>query len=326
MLLFICIALVVFYFLVDWLIHLPKVDGYRNKYVFVTGCDSGFGRDLVIQLDKLGFPVFAGCLTKTGHDYLRSTCSIRLVTLTVDVTDNASIQSAYKTIHTHIPKDGVLWAVVNNAGVTGKLSVSEMCTRKDYSQACEVNLFGPIEVSRVFMPLLRKSKGRLVNMVSVMGRCPTVSGPYSVSKFGMEAFSDVLRREVAPFGVKVVVIEPGFFKTTLFNTEFVAREFQNWYDQSSDEVREAYGKDYVSNSTNVFKGICTTLNEDTDKVIDAYIQAITAKYPKARYLVGFDAKFIYVPLYHLPEWLMDLIIEKRSKHLANIGSKIKPSK
>ncbi|KAH9509803.1 Retinol dehydrogenase 16 [Bulinus truncatus] len=284
MFLLLCFGLVVIYFLVDWLRRLPKVGSYRNKHIFVTGCDSGFGRELVLKLDSMGFPVFAGCLTESGQDYLRQNSSGRLVTLKLDVTDTASIHSALEKVKANLPNDTALWAVINNAGVPGRLCPSEMCTRMDYIQACEVNLFGPIEVSRIFMPLLRKSQGRLINMVSVMGRCPAVPGPYSVSKFGMEAFSDVLRREVSSFEVKVIVIEPGFFKTTIFNDEIYEREVRNGYEEVSDEVQAAYGKDFVKNTMTQYQGLKTLLCKDTYKVIDAYTHAITAKYHQARYL------------------------------------------
>ncbi|CAL1546658.1 unnamed protein product [Lymnaea stagnalis] len=263
----------------------------------------------------MGFPVVAGCLTKAGSESLGKSCSSRLKTLTVDVTDSDSIRAAYEAVKKALPDDTCLWAVVNNAGVTGRLTVSEMCTKKDFIDACNVNLFGPIEVARTFMPLLRKSKGRVVNMVSVMGRCPAVSSPYSVSKFGLEAYSDVLRREVSRFGVKVIVIEPGFFKTTIFNREALQASTRKTFEQSSSEVQAAYGHDYVEKMSSLLDGVMDSLSPHTYKVVNAYVDAITAKYPRARYLVGYDAKFLFVPIYHLPEWLMDWLIEFKSRKL-----------
>lgn len=326
MMCFFVIALVVLTFLVvDWLLRKVKVGQLSNRYVFITGCDSGFGRDLAIKLDGMGISVFAGCLTKTGSESLSQSCSSRLKKVIVDVTDSESIRSAYETVTRELPNDTSLWAVVNNAGVTGQLTMSEMCTKEDYIDACNVNLFGPIEVARTFMPLLRKSKGRLVNMTSVMGRCPAVSSPYSVSKFGLEAYSDVLRREVSRFGVKVVVIEPGFFKTTIFNRETLQSTIRTAYERSSSEVREAYGHDYVEEMSSLLEGVMSSLSPHSYKVVDAYVDAITSKYPRARYLVGYDAKFLYVPLYYLPEWLMDWLIETQAKKLIQKAKQFKKS-
>lgn len=88
-----------------------------------------------------------------------------------------------------------IWALVNNAGVLGNLSPLELCSREDFTRVLNVNLLGPIEVIRAFLPLVRKSRGRIVNITSAFGRFPGFGAPYCASKFGLEAVTDVLRLE-----------------------------------------------------------------------------------------------------------------------------------
>ncbi|XP_059166193.1 17-beta-hydroxysteroid dehydrogenase type 6-like [Physella acuta] len=313
---------VISYYFLDWVLRLFKVGQFSEKYVFITGCDSGFGKDLAIRLDKLGFHVFAGCLTDDGCQFLSSSCSNNLFALKVDVTKSDSIESAYNTVKFKLPSNNALWAVVNNAGIAGPTAVVEMFTRKEVINTCEVNLFGPIEVAQTFLPLLRQSKGRLVNMVSVMGRCPAVSAPYSVSKFGMEAFTDVIRREVSDFGVDVIAIEPGFFRTTILDESRFFASIKDSHEKAPEEVRQAYGATYVEDCCKIIKGVVANSSPDTYKVVDAYIHAITSKYPRCRYLVGFDAKFIFVPLYLLPEKIMDWIMKFQEKRLLSNGERL----
>uniref|UniRef100_A0A0B7BM18 Ketoreductase (KR) domain-containing protein n=1 Tax=Arion vulgaris TaxID=1028688 RepID=A0A0B7BM18_9EUPU len=102
------------------------------------------------RLDKLGFPVFASCLTEDGCRSLSEVCSSRLVTLTLNVADTSIIARAYEVVKQKLPRDNCLWAVVNNAGVPGTLTTVEMLTQADYLSNLAVNLLGPVEMSSLF--------------------------------------------------------------------------------------------------------------------------------------------------------------------------------
>ncbi|XP_036044754.1 estradiol 17-beta-dehydrogenase 2 [Onychomys torridus] len=145
-----------------------------QKAVLVTGADSGFGHALSKNLDKLGFTVFAGVLDAkgSGAEELRRTCSERLSVLQMDVTKVEQIKDAHSKVTEKI-KDKGLWAVVNNAGVFQLPIDGELIPMTHYRRCMAVNFFGAVEVTKVFLPLLRKSKGRLVN-VSSMG---DITGP-----------------------------------------------------------------------------------------------------------------------------------------------------
>ena len=128
--------------------------------------------------------------------------------LQLDVTKQDQIDRAKTYIIQYLPEKG-LWAVVNNAGIAN-LGFSEWIPFDLYEKVFDVNLKGTIRMAKTFLPLIRKSKGRIVNVSSGAGRMGLLyHGPYVASKFAMEGFSDVLRQEMRPFGVKICVVEPG---------------------------------------------------------------------------------------------------------------------
>uniref|UniRef100_A0A8C6W7L6 Estradiol 17-beta-dehydrogenase 2 n=1 Tax=Nannospalax galili TaxID=1026970 RepID=A0A8C6W7L6_NANGA len=141
-----------------------------QKAVLVTGTDSGFGHGLAKQLDKLGFTVFAGVLDERGPgaEELRKTCSKRLLVLQMDITKLEQIKDAHSKVLEKTQDTG-LWALVNNAGVFHLPIDGELIPMSSYRKCMAVNFFGAVEVTKVFLPLLRKSKGRLVNVSSMGG-------------------------------------------------------------------------------------------------------------------------------------------------------------
>ncbi|KAI8794233.1 retinol dehydrogenase 7 [Biomphalaria glabrata] len=187
------LLLVITLFLIEYLRRRLTVGGYRDKYVLVTGCDSGFGQRLTTRLDNLGFKVFAGCLTEDGRQYLSKSCSKNVVPFLLDVRSNESIQSALDLVKQNLPKDIGLWGLVNNAGIVGNMAVSELCSKSDYLACFDVNLFGLIEMTRTFLPLLRRSKGRVVNTSSLLARLAIFAPVYTLSKCGVEVYSDFVR-------------------------------------------------------------------------------------------------------------------------------------
>ncbi|XP_059139615.1 17-beta-hydroxysteroid dehydrogenase type 6-like [Physella acuta] len=303
------ILLATTYLFFDRVLRCLKVGNYGNKYVFVTGCDSGFGQRLAIRLDGLGFHVIAGCLTDQGRKYLSSNCSKRVVTIPLDITKKANIEEALKLVKETLPIDSGLWGVVNNAGIFGLAGPSEICNTEDYLEVFSVNLFGAMDVSKAFLPLLRKAGGRLVTTTSMLGRIAHSCSPYTVSKFALEGYVDLLRRELYNRGVKVILIEPGFFKTSLLSLEKLLTSITIAFNKTTDEVRETY-----QNFIPYFKRECTKAqayaNPNLDIVVDDYIHGLTSRYPRTRYSPGLDAKFIYIPLSYLPtrftDWLLQL--------------------
>ncbi|EDO28027.1 predicted protein, partial [Nematostella vectensis] len=142
-----------------------RVGNYNNKYVLITGCDTGFGRDTAIRLNQMGFNVFGACLTDKGMKSLKEACSGRLVAFLMDVTKHEQIEAAYaKRSCYHLG----LWALDNNAGYMG-LGPLEWFTMDDYKMQADINLWGLIDVTKTFLPLIKVAKGRVVNFSSIAG-------------------------------------------------------------------------------------------------------------------------------------------------------------
>jgi len=187
------VAIVVIYYVVSWTLSRLRVGDFSNKYVLITGCDSGFGNLLTKRLDRLGFNVFAACLTSAGAEKLQGACSDRVTTLLLDVRDEKSIAAARHLVEGRLPTGRGLWGLVNNAGIAGIPGPSEWLTKDDWSNVLSINLMGLINMTQAFLPLVRVAKGRVVNVASIMGRIAAASAPYCVSKYGVEAYSDCLR-------------------------------------------------------------------------------------------------------------------------------------
>lgn len=186
------LGLLVFFYLYRWVKELPRVPDKGNKYVYITGCDSGFGNLLARHLDKEGFRVIASCYTEKGEESLKKSCSSNLITTHLDVRSKESVAKVAAMIKDKVGERG-LWAVVNNAGVSVPSAPCDWLTIDDYKSMMDVNLNGVIAVTLSVLPLIKKARGRVVNVASVFGRISATGGPYTVSKYGVEAFNDSLR-------------------------------------------------------------------------------------------------------------------------------------
>ncbi|XP_014642123.1 PREDICTED: retinol dehydrogenase 16-like isoform X2 [Ceratotherium simum simum] len=300
-------VLVGLYYLLRWYRERQVVSHLRDKYVFITGCDSGFGNQLARQLDQRGLRVLAACLTEKGARQLRDQMSDRLETVILDVTKTESIAAATQWVKEHTGDRG-LWGLVNNAGIFLPMAHNEWLNRQDFMKILDVNLLGMIEVTLSLLPLVRKARGHVVNVSSVMGRMSIFGGGYCISKYGVEAFSDSLRRELSHFGVKVAIIEPGFFKTTVTSTEVLSREMQEAWDRASPEVKEVYGEKFLASSMKSIKLVEKKCTEDLSLVTDCMEHALTSCHPRTRYSAGWDAKLFYLPMSYMPSLLLDAMI------------------
>ncbi|XP_028607952.1 retinol dehydrogenase 16-like [Grammomys surdaster] len=279
----------------------------HDKYVFITGCDSGFGNLLARQLDRRGMRVLAACLMEEGAEQLRSKTSERLETVILDVTKSESIVTATQWVKERVGNRG-LWGLVNNAGISIPFGPNEWMNKQNFATVLDVNLLGMIEVTLNMLPLVRKARGRVVNVASIFGRVSFFGGGYCISKYGVEAFSDSLRRELSYFGVKVAIIEPGFFLTDVTNSARLSSNIQMLWDQTSSEIRETYGEKYLASYLKKLNGLDQMCNKDLSLVTDCMEHALTACHPRTRYSAGWDAKLFYLPLSYLPTSLVDAFV------------------
>ncbi|XP_052065000.1 17-beta-hydroxysteroid dehydrogenase type 6-like [Mytilus californianus] len=292
-----------------WLRNRQTVGNYRHRYVMITGCDSGFGNLLAKRLDDLGFHVFAGCFTQQGIDMLNKETSDTVQAIQLDVSKTESINSALVNVIASLPKDTGMWGLVNNAGIVGSPAPVEWLSREDYQETLAVNTFGMIEMCRVFLPLLLKANGRIINMSSIVGRIAMAPAPYTISKYAVEGYSDVLRRELYRRGVTVHIIEPGYFRTNIADPDTICNALTNKFNSLSTHMQIYYGKEYVEKAKKRIRtGINYVGSPRVHLVYEAYIHALTAKHPHHRYLVGNDAKLLFRILWNLPEWMSDYVL------------------
>lgn len=271
--------------------HAEVID-FQDKSVVVSGCDSGFGYWLARKLLEHKINVFAGCLTEEGETELQRDArddAKYLETFHLDISKQDSVDKAVEFVNDALDEKD-LWAVVNNAGVAGKCMPDDFLTVNDYKSVFEVNLYGMMRMCHAFKPLLKTSKGRLINMASLAGRlvCQNM-GPYCLSKHAVEIYSDLLRCELQPFGVTVHIIEPQVFRTPI-TTHIKSKEtIDSVFSAAPKKLQDEYGKQYFAEWKQILDKI---FDQDADpdymKVVDAYFHAITAKYPKDRYRVGKD--------------------------------------
>ncbi|XP_036396569.1 retinol dehydrogenase 7-like [Megalops cyprinoides] len=306
------LGLVAFLVLYRWYKESKRVSNKSDKYVYITGCDSGFGQLLAKHLDKRGFCVIASCFTEKGEEELKKTCSDRLTTVHLDVSNSNSVNKAAAFIKTKVGEKG-LWAIVNNAGVSVPSAPCDWLTIEDYKSMLDVNLVGVIAVTLSVLPLIKKARGRVVNVASIFGRISPTGGPYCVSKYGVEAFNDSLRLNMAPFGVKVLCIEPGFFKTNVTDTAILSRNMEKLWNLLPQETKEDYGSDYMDRVKEMMKKELEKMADaDLMKVVNCMEHAVAAVHPRTRYSPGWDAKFFWLPMSYMPSRLVDYLLMKNS--------------
>ncbi|XP_008301269.1 D-beta-hydroxybutyrate dehydrogenase, mitochondrial [Stegastes partitus] len=287
----------------------------KGKAVFITGCDSGFGNALAKHLHKLGFTVFAGCFLRDeggeGAKELEEFHSDRMKVVQLDVCNEEQVNKAVEFIKDNLEdSERGLWAVVNNAGVStfGEVEFTSMAT---YKQVSEVNLWGTIRVTKAVLPLIRRAKGRVVNVASMYGRMGNaMRSPYCVSKYGVEAFSDCLRYEMKTWGVKVSIIEPGNFivATGIMTRDVVATTANKLWSEAPSDVKEDYGKSHFEQHMALMRSYCSSGQKDMAPVLDDITDAVTSKRPYTRYNPMEPHWWIRVQVMtHLPGALSDLL-------------------
>ena len=252
------------------------------RSALVTGSSTGIGRATALRLDSEGWRVFAGVRRQEDAESLKAEASDRLTPLMLDVTDGEAIAAAAELIAAELAGAG-LDGLVNNAGVAVP-SPLETIPIDDFRQQIEVNLTGQVAVTQALLPLIRKARGRIVFISSIGGRIAfPLTGAYHAAKFGVEAVGDVFRQELRPWGISVSIVEPGSIDTPIWNRgERKADQLENPVrEELYGEAIESYRK--VARKT-AERGI------PPEKVAAAIEHALEAGRPKARYLVGLDAK------------------------------------
>jgi 11-cis-retinol dehydrogenase len=286
----------------------PDIDP-TNKYVLISGCDTGFGNGLAIELDKQGFNVLAGVYNPNSKDSLTKILSSRATVFLLDITKQEDIDAAYEMIS---QKTKVLHGLVNNAGI-GAGGLIDWISVDFMRKMMDVNFFGHVAMTKKFLPLLiAKRDSRVVNICSVAGYLtkPGMSA-YAASKYALESFSDCLRREMAVWGLRVSIIEPGFMRTAI--VEGHDKSLRTLWNGLTDDVKDRWGEEHLNQQiTEVVNNIFMKNAEDPAKVVQVLKHAVMNTAPRIRYRPGWQSTYIMFPISRGPAWLADLLMIRPS--------------
>ena len=268
-----------------------------GKSVVVTGANSGIGLATALELAGAGYDVLGTVRSAAKAETVREAAEAKGVlvrTVVCDVGDEASTRTGFAEIAELT--DGGPWAVVNNAGFAQAGAVEDV-SAEDARYQLEVNLVAPARIAQLVLPTMReRGDGRIVNVSSIAGRVSTpLTGWYCASKHGLEALSDALRMEVAPFGVKVVLVEPGGFGTGIW---------EGGHESFPAPEGSAYAHVYDRAKSATLKG---KHFPDPVWVGRAIRIALANPVPLPRYLVGVDAVTMAAADTLAPTFLSDYV-------------------
>ena len=252
-----------------------------EKVAVVTGTSTGIGYETSLMLARNGFLTFATMRNLNKSDNIKSIAAkenlpIRITQL--DVTDDVSIKNAVQTILTDKGRIDVL---VNNAGYVLEGAFEDLSVDEIKAQY-ETNVFGLIRTTQAVLPIMRKQKsGIIVNISSAAGRFGYPGGSaYISTKFAVEGLSESMANELEPFGIKVVVVEPGVIRTNIFDSVVVARKSQDPnspYTQITQKMASAF-EEMMKNASS------------PELVANVVLEAVTNENPNFRYLAGKDVE------------------------------------
>jgi NAD(P)-dependent dehydrogenase (short-subunit alcohol dehydrogenase family) len=278
----------------------------KLKTVLITGATDGLGKAAAMLLTQRGYRVFAAGRSAEKRAQLDAwgrEKNLAIETIDLDVCDDASVKNGVAGV---ITAAGGLDVLINNAGII-YVSTVEDTRMEDWRRQFETNFFGVVRVTQAVLPHMRtRKRGRILMMSSVSGLItPPTHGPYSSSKHAMEGLSNALRLEMYPFGVEVILIEPGYIVTNLANT--AAALMEPYADKiQSGPYAKIYAGAFAGSSSARTKS--KTTPEDCARVM---LEAIEAPHPKPRYGVTPLARGVKWAKRLLPDTVIDSVIRRR---------------
>ena len=273
-----------------------------KKNIIITGVSSGIGRDALRLLHQKGYHIFGSVRKETDAKLLIEAYPQGFTPLIFDVQDQDAVSQAAKVVYDTCDR---IDALINNAGIAvpGPL---QFVSEADFEKQMDVNLKSVRRITNTFLPLLgattdfKGAPGRIINISSVSGLFSSpFNGPYSISKHALESMTDVYRRELRRYGIKVMAIEPGPIKTKIWgkNLNSMAQFADtDYYDilQKADMIIENTEKNAlpVARTSNVI------------------LKCITKKHPKTRYIVQKNTLVFKIVANYLPDKLVDWFIQR----------------
>jgi NAD(P)-dependent dehydrogenase (short-subunit alcohol dehydrogenase family) len=274
------------------------------KIVVFTGASSGIGKAGALRLAELGFHIFAG--VRNEQDALAWKAIPRSIPLIMDVAQESDVDQAVSRVRELLEKAEEVH-LVNNAGIAVAGPVEGVSLAR-WREQFDVNVFGLVKVTQAFLPHIRRTKGRIVNISSVSGLATSpYLGPYSASKFAVEAISDALRRELQPMGVKVIVIEPGPIATPIWEKSFKRKDAI--HAELPSALLPIYGRALEIFQRGARKSADGAVGvEHTNRAIE---KALLSKKPSTRIVVGSRGLSAQMALLNIiPDRAADYLIGK----------------
>jgi NAD(P)-dependent dehydrogenase (short-subunit alcohol dehydrogenase family) len=288
-----------------------------HPHAAVTGASSGIGRATALRLAASGWHVYAGVRKPDDGEALQraATSGPGITPLLVDVTDPEQIKAAVEAVTEHVGATG-LNALVDNAGI-GVTSPMELVSLDTLRNLFEVNVFGQVAVTQGFVPLLRQARGRIVVIGSIGGRMtPPYGAPLAASKAAIASLADGFRQELAPWGIRVVLLEPGSIRTDA--VEKVRRDAVATVNSYSSEAAELYRDSYLGM---VEVAMAREANGSPPAVVgDLVAEVLTKSRPRSRYVVGKDAGLLANLTRFTPTLMFDAM-RRKLFHLPAFGSR-----
>lgn len=286
------------------------------KTVLITGTSTGIGRASVERQAKAGWKVYAGVRKPEDGERLEQEIDGDVVPLILDVTESGQIKDALAQVDAEV---GRLDGLVNNAGI-GVGGPVEVVTDEEWRWQFDVNLFGVVALTRAAFDLVARADGRFVHIGSIAGRVAGPGfGPYAGTKHALEAFNWALRGELAR-NTKMTssIVEPGEIKTAIWDK--TTQVIDDLDAKLEGETRRRY--EFLLDANRGFIDEGAKRGAEPDAVAKAIEHALTAKRPKARYLVGADAKFGSL-LARLPDRVYQAAMSANGKRLEKAGRKLR---
>ena len=270
-----------------------------QEIAIITGASSGIGAATARELARRGFHVLAGVRRDQDADTIRGPSIEPLI---IDVTNPDHIRALATRVHEDSEGRAVR-ALVNNAAVPVNAPL-EVFPIAEWRRLFEVNFFGHIAVTQTLLPTLIRSKGRVINISSVGGKIAMATyGPYAGTKFALEAVSDALRREMAPFGVKVVVVEPAAVRTKI-GDRAIATAHRVAATMTPEQSRRYGG---LVQAVTTQTASATESGVSAEAAAKVIATAVTARRPRTRYTIGREAALLPL-LTMMPDRMLDRVL------------------
>jgi NAD(P)-dependent dehydrogenase (short-subunit alcohol dehydrogenase family) len=268
--------------------------------VLVTGAGRGIGKSIVEHLASRGWDVIAGVRSERDAAAVTQLNPQRISSVILDVTDAGHIAALNESLPERLD------AVVNNAGIAVG-GAMETLSADEWRKQLEINVIGQLAVTKAVLPRLRKSRGRVVFISSVNGRLSmSLIGAYAASKFALEAAADALRMELSPWRIRVAVVEPAQTDTDMWRTaDAMVADLE---EGLTPEHRDLYAR-HIAGFKKMIP-LSQKMAVPTEKVSAVVEEALTARRPRARYVVGVGPKLQVALMTNLPAWARDRVLRR----------------